>query len=249
MRLQPNTNAEPDGYHRAAGRPVHRSFSPPRAGGDTLHGIDGEHEVSGQDVELMDREVVHDGFFRLDRYRLRHRQFAGGMGRLLTREILERGRVAAVLPVDPERDRVVLIEQFRPGAWAADWDPWLLECVAGVLEPGETPEELARREAIEEAGCAITDLVPIATFLTSPGASTETVRLFCGRVDSEGVGGLHGLATEGEDIRVSVMPVDDAVALLDHGRIVNAKTIIALQWIARHYASLKTRWLQALGDG
>ena len=207
------------------------------------------NEVGREDVELMNREVVHDGFFRLDRYRLRHRQFAGGMGRLLTREILERGRVAAVLPVDPERDRVVLIEQFRPGAWAADWDPWLLECVAGVLEPGETPEDLARREALEEAGCTITDLVPIATFLTSPGSTTETVRLFCGRVDSEGVGRLHGLAGEGEDIRVSVMAVEDAVALLDTGRIVNAKTIIALQWIARHYPSLKAQWSPERGDG
>ena len=167
---------------------------------------------------------------------------------MLTREILERGRVAAVLPVDPVRDRVVLIEQFRPGAWAADRDPWLVECVAGVIEPGETPEELARREALEEAGCVVTDLVPIATFLTSPGATTETVRLFCGRVDSEGVGGLHGLAGEGEDIRVTAMPVEDAVALLDEGRIVNAKTIIALQWIARHYDSLKTRWTTGGSD-
>ena len=213
-----------------------------RLPGDNLHRNVTENVVDREDVELMGREVVHDGFFRLDRYRLRHRQFAGGLGPALTREVLERGRVAAVLPVDPERDRVVLIEQFRPGAWAAGWEPWLLECVAGVIEPGETPQELARREALEEAGCTVTDLVPIATFLTSPGAATETVRLFCGRVDSEGVGGLHGLATEGEDIRVTVMPVDDAVALLDAGRIVNAKTIIALQWIARHYASLKARW-------
>ena len=205
--------------------------------------------VSREGVELVGKDVVHDGFFRLDRYRLRHRQFAGGLGPVLTREILERGRVAAVLPVDPVRDRVVLIEQFRPGAWAADWEPWLLECVAGVIEPGETAEELARREAHEEAGCVITDLVPIASFLTSPGAMTETVRLFCGRVDSEGVGGVHGLGTEGEDIRATTMPVSEAVALLDEGRIVNAKTIIALQWIARHYSTLKTQWLEGPGDG
>ena len=204
--------------------------------------------AADEDVVLIGREVVYDGYFRLDRCRLRHRQFAGGMGPVLTREILERGRVAAVLPVDPARDRVVLIEQFRPGAWASGRDPWLLECVAGIIEPGETPEALARREAREEAGCTVTDLVPIASFLTSPGATTETVRLFCGRVDSEGVGGLHGLAEEGEDIRVRVMPVEDAVARLDEGGIVNAKTIIALQWIARHYPSLKARWLPGHGD-
>ena len=205
--------------------------------------------MAAGDVDVIGREVAYDGHFRLDRYRLRHRQFAGGMGPVLTREVLERGKVAAVLPVDPVRDRVVLIEQFRPGAWAAQWDPWLLECVAGVIESGETPEELARREALEEAGCIITDLVPIASFLTSPGATSETVRLFCGRVDSEGVGGLHGLSSEGEDIRARARPVADAVALLDEGRVVNAKTIIALQWIARHYSSLKTQWTAADGDG
>ena len=205
--------------------------------------------MTGEDVELLGRDVVYRGYFRLDRYRLRHRQFAGGLGPVLTREVLERGKVAAVLPVDPVRDRVVLIEQFRPGAWAADRDPWLLECVAGVIEPGETPEALARREAREEAGCVISDLVPIASFLTSPGATTETVQLFCGRVDSEGVGGLHGLDTEGEDIRATVVSVREAVALLDEGRIVNAKTIIALQWIARHYDALKARWTTAGGNG
>ena len=204
--------------------------------------------MAGEDVELLGRDVVYDGHFRLDRYRLRHRQFAGGLGPVLTREVLERGMVAAVLPVDPGRDRVVLIEQFRPGAWAAGRNPWLLECVAGVIEPGETPEELARREALEEAGCVITDLVPIATFLTSPGATTETVHLFCGRVASDGVGGLHGLGTEGEDIRATTMPISEAVALLDEGRIVNAKTIIALQWLARHHASLKRRWPEARPD-
>ena len=205
--------------------------------------------MARDDVEVLETEVAYDGHFRLDRYRLRHRQFAGGMGRVLTREVLERGRVAAVLPVDPVRDRVVLIEQFRPGAWAAQWEPWLLECVAGVIEPGETPEELARREALEEAGCVITDLVLIASFLSSPGATSETVQLFCGRIDSDGVGGLHGLGTEGEDIRARTMQVAEAVALLDEGRIVNAKTIIALQWIARHYASLKSTWGAVHDDG
>ena len=92
--------------------------------------------MAAEDVDVIGREVAYDGHFRLDRYRLRHRQFAGGMGPVLTREVLERGKVAAVLPVDPVRDRVVLIEQFRPGAWAAQWDPWLLECVAGVIESG-----------------------------------------------------------------------------------------------------------------
>ena len=98
------------------------------------------------------------------------------------------------------------------------------------------------KSGLEEAGCAVADLVPVATFLTSPGTTSETVRLLCGRVDSEGVGGLHGLAEEGEDIRVAAMSVRDAVALPDAGRIADAKTTVALQWVARHSPSLKTRW-------
>ena len=158
---------------------------------------DAEGSNDGREVELLDRSVAYQGYFRVDRYRLRHQQFRGGLGPVLTREVFERGQVAAVLPVDPERDRVVLIEQFRPGPWAAGWDPWLIECVAGVIEDGEDAESLARREAREEADCTVTDLVPIACFFTSPGACTEAVSLYAGRVDSEGVGGLHGLADEG----------------------------------------------------
>ena len=126
---------------------------------------------------------------------------------------------------------------------AAGWEPWLLECVAGVLEPGETGAELARREAVEEANLHITALEPIARFLTSPGATSETVELFCGRTDAGAAGGVHGLEHEGEDIRVHSVPVADALALVAEGRIVNAKTIIALQWLALNYDALRARWV------
>jgi ADP-ribose pyrophosphatase len=141
------------------------------------------------------------------------------------------------------RDEVILIEQFRIGPYAVGWDPWLLEGVAGIIEDGESPEDVARRETREEAGCEITDLVPVMRYISSPGACSETVALFCGRVDSSGAGGVHGLADEGEDIKVMVYPVAKAIGLLDSGRIVNAKTIIALQWLALNYADLKQRWL------
>lgn len=194
-------------------------------------------------VDLLDAEVAFQGYFRIDRYRLRHELHEGGLGEPVVREVFERGQVAAVLPVDMRRRRVVLIEQFRPGAWARGWNPWLLECVAGVIEDGESAEELCRREAVEEAGCELRDLIPIGSpFLTSPGACTESVALFCARVDSEGVGGVHGLAEEGEDIRVATFDIDEALALLDGGRIVNAKTIIALQWLALNRDSLERRW-------
>jgi ADP-ribose pyrophosphatase len=194
-------------------------------------------------VELIEKQVAFSGYFRIDRLRLRFPLYEGGMSREVEREVLERGQVAAVLLVDPDRDCVVLIEQFRPGPYAAGEQPWLIEAVAGVIEGGESAGELARREAREEANCEITDLFPIMRFFTSPGASTESVALFCGRVDSSNAGGVHGLEEEGEDIRVLVVSVDEALSLLGEGRIVNAKTIIALQWLASNYDKIKKRWL------
>lgn len=195
-----------------------------------------------QSFEIVEKTSPYEGYYRVDRFRVRHSLHDGGTSALLEREVFDRGHVGAVLPVDPVHDKVVLIEQFRPGALAAGWHPWVIECVAGVIEEGEQPEDLARREAVEEAGCTISDLKPVFRFLTSPGASSETVTLFAGRVDSSNVGGIHGLAEEGEDIRVLVMRVDEALALLRDGRIVNAKTIIALQWLAANYSVLKAEW-------
>ncbi len=199
--------------------------------------------MSNDDVELIEKKSVYSGYFRIDRYRLRYSLYEGGMSEEVVREVFERGRVAAVLMVDPDRDAVVLIEQFRPGPYAAGEHPWLIETVAGIIEGQESAEEMAQREAKEEANCEVTDLFPIMRFFTSPGASTESVTLFCGRVDSSIAGGVHGLDEEGEDIRVMVVSVGEAQSLLNEGRIVNAKTIIALQWLAANYDSVKKRWL------
>lgn len=184
-------------------------------------------------VRIIEQEAVYQGYFRIDHYLLQVPLYEGGMSPSLSREILERGHVAAVLPVDPQRREIVLIEQFRPGPYLSGIDPWMLECVAGIIEEGETTEEVCIREAREEAGCNVLELTPIATpFLTSPGSCTETVALYWGRVDSSGAGGIHGLTEEGENIRVQRFSYDEALALLEQGRILNAKTIIALQWLA-----------------
>lgn len=193
-------------------------------------------------VELVSKETVFKAYFQIDKYRLKYALYGGGTSQALEREVFERGQVAAVLPVDVARERVVLIEQFRVGAYAVGWQPWLLECVAGIIEEGERNEEVVRREAIEESGCEITALIPIARYLSSPGACTETVDLYCGRVDAQGAGGIHGLTSEGEDIKVQTYSVEQALALLESGGIVNAKTIIALQWLALNYDQLKSRW-------
>ena len=210
------------------------------------------------DVEIVDRKVAYQGYFRIDRYRLRHRLHVpradgNDWSRELTRELFERGHVAAVLPYDPARDEVVLIEQFRIGAYAAGRPPWLVEIVAGIIEEGEDAETVARRETREETGLAVGDLVPICDYLVSPGGTSETVALFCGRVDASKAGGIHGHAGEDEDIRVFPLSVAEAARRLgspattsgarqDGPRFDNAMTIIALQWLMLHRDELRARW-------
>ena len=193
-------------------------------------------------VEVLNKNTPYKGYFQMDVYKLRHCKFDGGWTEPMTRELFERGHAAAVLPYDPERDQVVLIEQFRIGGFAAGAEPWLIEVVAGIIGQGEDPAEVVRREAVEEAGCEIRDLVPIGTFLMTPGASSETLAMFCGRVDSAGVGGLHGLDHEHEDIRCFVAAADEALPMVMASPCPNANTVIALQWLLLNRAELKRRW-------
>ena len=195
-----------------------------------------------RDVEVLERITPYNGTFRIDAYRLRHRRFGGGWTEVMTRELFERGHAAVVLPYDPARDEVVLIEQFRIGAYAAGLSPWLIEAVAGIVEPGEAPEDVVRREAIEEAGCRITALEPIAKVMPSPGGCSEVLYLYCGRLDSEGVGGLHGLDHEHEDIRAFALPVQEALDRLARGEIVNANAVMTLQWLALNRERLRKAW-------
>lgn len=160
----------------------------------------------------------------------------------MVREVIERGHAAAALPYDPVRDEVVLIRQFRIGAYTAGSDPWPIEIVAGLIEDGETAENVARRETREETGCAAIELVPVCDCLVSPGILSETIAIFCARTDTENAGGIHGLDHEGEDIEAFVVPFRDALAWIETGRIIDAKTIIALQWLAGNRDALRAKW-------
>jgi ADP-ribose pyrophosphatase len=199
--------------------------------------------MAPEDVEILERRSGYRGYSKLDVVRLRHRLFAGGWTQIFERELLDRGHAVAVLPYDPAADAVVLIEQFRVGAQFADMSPWQIEAIAGLIDDDETPEQVARRESVEEAGCVVTELIPICRFLASPGISNETVQLYCARIDSAGRdGAIHGLPHEHEDIRVRVMPVAEALALIDRQVLANAPTLIALQWLALHKSELLQRW-------
>ncbi|WP_028491192.1 ADP-ribose diphosphatase [Thioalkalivibrio sp. ALE19] len=195
-----------------------------------------------EDVEVLERESLFEGFFRMARYTVRHRLFGGGWSRPLTRERFERGHAAVLLPYDPVADRVVLIEQFRIGALEKPAGPWLLEFVAGVIEPGEEPEAVVRREAFEEAGVNPARIEFVQEVYVSPGGNSESLRIYCGEVDSLGAGGVHGLDAEDEDIRVFTVPFDEAMQLMHDGRIDSAGPVIALQWLALNRERLRCEW-------
>jgi ADP-ribose diphosphatase len=204
-----------------------------------------EVRYGDEDVRVLDSELAYNGHFSVRKLTLQHRLFAGGWSKPIVRELFERGDAVGVLPYDPVSDSLVLIEQFRPGAIRGEDSPWMLELIAGVVEAGESDEELVHREAEEEAACELSELVPIARFFPSAGACSEQIRLFCGRVERAGIDEVHGLAQEAEDILVHSVPRTEALRMLDENLIDNGHTLIALQWLRIHGDALRNRWSQA----
>jgi len=196
------------------------------------------------DYEILARETVYRGFFSIERFRLRHRLYRGGWTTPMEREVFERDLAVGVLLYDPVADALVLIEQFRVPPLIAGYPPWQTEIVAGIVDARDGSDaEVARREAREEAGVEIVgELVPIHRYMPSPGGSSEIIALYCGRVDSRGAGGFHGIAEEHEDIKVLVLGYREAMGRLRAGEIVNGPTVLALHWLAGNRARLRRRW-------
>jgi len=195
------------------------------------------------DVEVLKRETPFQGFFQVDRVHLRHRLFEGGWSGPVERELFVRPPAAAVLPYDPKRGEILMVEQFRVGA--LDWrdTPWCLELIAGLADKeGEPVADLVRREAQEEAGVEIGAMKRVAHYMPSPGGSNERLQVFVGHADLSGAGGVHGVAEENEDIRVVVQPVSAVQSLLQSGRVDNAASLITLQWLLLHRDELDREW-------
>src|SRR5437016_5440498 len=195
------------------------------------------------DVEILGIETGFSRHLGVDIVRFRHRLFAGGWSDERVFDVIRRGAAAAVLLYDPERDSVVLVEQFRLAALFAGRSPWQVEGVAGLVDTDETPEEVARRETREEANLdPLGPLLPIQIVLPASGSLDEAIHLFCGRVDSRAAAGIHGLAAEHEDIRVIVKTVAEVEVMLDAGQIESAHTAICLYWLLRHRDRLRKEW-------
>jgi ADP-ribose pyrophosphatase len=193
-------------------------------------------------IEVDQRETLFDSFLRVDRLKLRHSLFAGGWSELMTRELILRPRAVGVLLFDPAQQQVVLVRQIRVGMLDEGQNPWLLELVAGMVESGEEPIEVAARESLEEANTKPQDLLQICEYYNSPGISNERITLFCGRVDAAQAGGIFGLDAEHEDIEVVVLSLADALAKVASGEINNAMSIIALQWLQLNQPMLEESW-------
>ncbi|MCT6515765.1 MULTISPECIES: ADP-ribose diphosphatase [Enterobacterales] len=194
------------------------------------------------DVKLLGQRDLYKGFFRMTEYRFKHRLFEGGWSEEVKREVFERGNAGVLLAYDPNRDEVVLIEQIRIPAYETSETPWLLEVIAGMVEQGERPDEVVRREAQEEAGVKVGRCEPIVSYLSSPGGTSERMHVYVGEVDATTAKGIHGLESENEDIRVHVVSREQAYQWVEDGIIDNAASVIALQWLQLHHISLRKRW-------
>lgn len=200
--------------------------------------------MSDKKFEILLRETLFQGYFRVDRLHVQHDRFDGSQSGVFTRELFHRSpSVAGVLLFDPQHDKVVLVEQFRVAPAEVGKEPWMMEIVLGMVDAGETPEQAARREALEESGCEIQELHPIASYFSSPGGTTEYIHLFAGRINAPATGGTFGLAHEHEDIKVHVLDATSAISLLYANKIQDAQTLVALQWFAMHHTNLRSRWL------
>jgi ADP-ribose pyrophosphatase len=203
------------------------------------------------DAEIVEATKAFERFLRMDVFRFRHRLFSGEWSALRSYDVLRRGAAVAIVLYDPDRDSVVLVEQFRLPALLAGASPWQIEVAAGLVDAGETSEAVAIRETREETGLTLRGPpIPIQRYLPSPGGSDESVFLFCGCVDASRAAGVHGLPEEHEDIRVVVKTLAEIEALLEAGAIESGHAVIALYWLLRHRDRLRRLWMRTedLGD-
>lgn len=202
-------------------------------------------QFTQKDIEIISEELLYNGFFKLKKMQFRHKLFAGGMSGVVTRELLVKGEASAVIAYDPTLDNVILVEQVRIGAYnpTLSCSPWLFELIAGMVEEGEIPINVALRESEEEAGVKVESLQHALSVWDSPGGVLERIHLFAGKVDSTTAKGLHGLADENEDIKVHVVSREMAYQWVCEGKIDNGIAVMGLQWLQLNYLKLQEEWV------
>ncbi|UOA27201.1 NUDIX domain-containing protein [Pseudosulfitobacter sp. DSM 107133] len=192
-------------------------------------------------VEILDRTRVYANFYALDEITLRHERFSGKMSETLLRAVFVASDAAIVLPYDPVRDRVMLVEQIRMGPLGrGDRSLWQLEPIAGGIDAGETPEQAAYRETLEEADLTLSQLLPVAETYASPGNATEFHYIYVGIADlPDTAAGLSGIVEEGEDIRTHILSFDTLMQMVEDMQAANAPLVLAALWLARQRDCLR----------
>ena len=199
------------------------------------------HAMTTGEVVVSTRHYPYAHFFSVEEYDLSFRRFDGTMSAVVNRATFISGDAVTVLPYDPVRDRVMLVEQFRAGPFArGDANPWQLEAIAGRIDPGETAEDAARREALEEAGLVLGALLPVAGYYPTPGAKTEFLYSYLALCDlPDGCAGVFGVPSEAEDIRGHLVSFERLMELVASGEISNAPLILTALWLQRERGRLR----------
>ena len=180
--------------------------------------------------EIINKKNIHNGFFKMNEYILKYKKFDGSWSNEVKREVFGGAMVSAVLPYDPVKREIVLIQQFRPGTIAKEFNNYLYEIVAGIIDSGEKAEDTAKRECLEETGCKIKKITPIQGYFPAPGSSESFYHLFLGEIDTFEGERVMGLESENEDILVRSYKLSDVKEMMEKGEILNGLTLIALQW-------------------
>lgn len=211
-----------------------------RASQDTAHlpqiGPEGADRL-----ELLSRNEPYSRFFSVEELVMRQRRHRGDWSPEMLRAVFVSGDAAVVLPYDPARDRVLLIDQLRAGPVArGDLQPWFYETVAGRVDPGESPETAALREAMEEAGLPIRQLVPGPHNYPSPGILAEFLYIYVGIADlPDDAAGYGGLDSEDEDIRSFILPRAELTRMAMAGEIRNGPLLSLALWLELNHARLQ----------
>ena len=180
--------------------------------------------------KVTNKKNLYDGFFKMNEISLKYKKYDGSWSNEIKRELFGGAQVSAVLPYDPIKKKIVLIQQFRPGTISKNTNNYLNEIVAGIIDAGESPEIAAKRECLEETGYKIKKLTPIQGYFPAPGSSESFYHLFLGEVDSKNGKKIMGLYKENEDILVKSFDINQVKKMLQEGKFVNGLTLIAIQW-------------------
>lgn len=184
-------------------------------------------------IRVQNVRVLSDQHYTLKSTTFAWRR-ANGEWQTQSRETYDRGNGATLLPYNIAQRSVVLVRQFRYPAYVSGYDDLLIEALAGMLDE-EAPEIRIRAEAEEETGYRLGAIRKVFEAFTSPGAVTEKLHFFVAEYQPEmKIGSGGGIAAEGEEIEVLELPIDQALAMIGDGRIVDAKTIMLLQYAALH---------------